>query len=298
MGDIDSPDRPVAVSVGVLGCSDGSTTSRKGISMLAFPMRRSRATCQRAAVCLLLWSMRCIASPLPTDYVTEMVAGWLATTDSPLGTPMGDEIESCETYRDAAGTPLYHVVNLKPDGYVVTPASNGIEPIIAFVASGRYEAVPSNPLFMLVEADVRRRMERVRGLGSSQDVGVAPDALSTNVVHSPAQSAKLKWEDLVRRGRGDSNYHIDDGHGVRSLDDERVRLSLPAGISGAFRGRSSSRAITITRHLMRQAHSRTTSVDARPLHLPKLCAILSFLGATLVQNPTQFSSMVPAQIET
>ena len=228
MGDIDSPDRPVAVSVGVLGCSDGSTTSRKGISMLAFPMRRSRATCQRAAVCLLLWSMRCIASPLPTDYVTEMVAGWLATTDSPLGTPMGDEIESCETYRDAAGTPLYHVVNLKPDGYVVTPASNGIEPIIAFVASGRYEAVPSNPLFMLVEADVRRRMERVRGLGSSQDVGVAPDALSTNVVHSPAQSAKLKWEDLVRRGRGDSNYHIDDGHGVRSLDDERVPPLVPS----------------------------------------------------------------------
>ena len=83
--------------------------------------------------------------------------GWLQISRSPLDAPLGT-LGGIETFSDAQGTPLYHVVSLKPEGFVIVPADDLVEPIIAFAPSGKFVPSAENPLSLLLNHDLPRRM--------------------------------------------------------------------------------------------------------------------------------------------
>lgn len=92
----------------------------------------------------------------------QAVQRWLADTKQPLRTKLGKDIDGVDTYTEADETPLYHVVRLQPDGFVITSADDDIVPIVAFADDGVFGFSESNPLFALVTQDMRVRMSSVK----------------------------------------------------------------------------------------------------------------------------------------
>jgi hypothetical protein len=98
--------------------------------------------------------------------------GWLRTSRQTLGIRMSRDVVKVDTYSEAGGPTLYHVVCLKPSGFVITSADDEIEPIIAFADDGVCDFSESNPLFVLVTQDMRARMRSIEG--SSQGMLLFP----------------------------------------------------------------------------------------------------------------------------
>ena len=90
------------------------------------------------------------------------VQGWLKQPGHGLKAPLGNAIKNTEVYTDAAGAPLYFVVNLKPSGFVIVPADDLVEPILCFSPAGKYVASEKNPLGALVMHDVPGRLALAR----------------------------------------------------------------------------------------------------------------------------------------
>jgi len=55
-------------------------------------------------------------------------------------------VTETQTFKDDKGELLYHVVYLAPSGFVIVPADDLVEPIIAFVSRGRFDPSVKNPL--------------------------------------------------------------------------------------------------------------------------------------------------------
>ena len=147
------------------------------------------------------------ASPASKDDAMLAVRGWLRNSPEPLGAKLGAKTFSVETANDADGTPLYHVVSLVPEGYVICSADSAIEPILAFSANGRYTADPENPLQVLIERDARGRMQRLR----------SPSARTTE--RAIRARAASKWSALLDSAKGRA---APKGSGLAAVDDPRV----------------------------------------------------------------------------
>ena len=80
-----------------------------------------------------------------------MVSGWLkASPSSRSGTALGRQVTKIETYTDDKGNPIYYIVYLQPNGFVIVSGDDLIEPIIGFAQEGIYDPSPDNPLGALV----------------------------------------------------------------------------------------------------------------------------------------------------
>ena len=86
------------------------------------------------------------ADPVNAQRGTAAVRGWLKVHGKPLGETLGGAVERVETFRDAAGGEAYHVVYLKPSGFVIVAADDLVEPVICFAPSGTFEASESNQI--------------------------------------------------------------------------------------------------------------------------------------------------------
>ena len=123
-----------------------------------------------------------LAAPKTADDAKQMVAGWLKRDPRPLGALLGQRVKDVQTFKDVKGEPLYHVVYLDPSGFVIVPADDMVEPIIAFVPTGRYDPSPNNPLGALISGDLPKRMAFVRSLKPAKAAAF--------------QKAKDKWNEL------------------------------------------------------------------------------------------------------
>ena len=161
----------------------------------------------------------CLAvAPLAADEVSktdaeQAVLGWLSLNDEPLGAVIGNQIAETETYVDEDQQPLFYVVYLNPNGYVIVPADDGIEPIIAFVEEGVFDPSDDNPLGALVTRDIPGRIDALR------DPNVPLDVEGIN-------AASDKWDQLTLLADvplidtiGDGGDFLD---GLGSVTDERV----------------------------------------------------------------------------
>ena len=128
------------------------------------------------------------AAPVNADTAAATVRGWLQTDPTPLGDHLGSAIGTVDTYRDTSGLPLYHVVNLKPSGFVIVSGDDQVEPIIAFVSHGHYDPSPNNTLGALIGKDLPARMARVRGKGFKPGTAEL--------------KAQGKWQELGASGSG------------------------------------------------------------------------------------------------
>ncbi|MBN1673254.1 MAG: C10 family peptidase [Kiritimatiellae bacterium] len=133
------------------------------------------------------------AAPVDQARAENAIRGWLSCERAPLGAALGPAIERTEGYRDEAGKLLYWVVHLAPCGFVVVPADDALEPVLAFSALPEFVASPHNPLYVLVESDVRARLAHSRRPGARIR---QPDALGP----APPGSAAARWERLDSLG--------------------------------------------------------------------------------------------------
>lgn len=106
---------------------------------------------------VLLAATACYPATMTAQNAKEAVSGWLTQPSEPLGAKLGKPVDHIETCLDDKGGALYHVVHLNPSGFIITSADDEIEPIIAFSENGRYEKDPDNPLFALLNRDLKVR---------------------------------------------------------------------------------------------------------------------------------------------
>jgi hypothetical protein len=112
------------------------------------------------------------AKPMSSGQAEKIVNGWLKLDPNPLRTQLGNQVRQVDIFADDKGEPIYYVIYLKPAGFVITPADDLVEPIIAFADDGTYDPSPDNPLGALVSRDLPGRIAAARDFqavaGSSQ----------------------------------------------------------------------------------------------------------------------------------
>ncbi|MBN1277754.1 MAG: C10 family peptidase [Deltaproteobacteria bacterium] len=132
------------------------------------------------------------AAPASPEQARDVVENWLALDGSPLGARLGQQTKSVITY-EHDGTSAYYVVYLIPEGFVIVPADDMVEPIIGFLPKGEYDPSPENPLGALVSVDMSGRISAVQEMERQvQGKGIKLDPADVYAL------AKRKWEMLAR----------------------------------------------------------------------------------------------------
>ena len=144
------------------------------------------------------------SAPVGNDQAESVAKAWLQTKAKPLRTSLGKEIGKVIPFRDSGGRTLAYIVLLRPDGFVVVGADTEIEPIIAFGAKGGMSFDKDNPLRVLLERDMGRRLD---DLNKNAEAAVTMGRLR----------AEAKWENLSGMGA-----RPQDTAGLENVDDLRV----------------------------------------------------------------------------
>lgn len=97
--------------------------------------------------------------PIDPDDASRAVQGWLGRDPAPMNTVMTARITSVCASNDPHDRTLYYAVSLSPEGFVIVPADDELEPILAFSPQGTYVQNPANPLTVLLEKDLTGRKE-------------------------------------------------------------------------------------------------------------------------------------------
>jgi len=72
-------------------------------------------------------------SYIQEEQARRVVENWLAKNPRPMYSSIGQEIEEIRHHQgEPYGNPGYYVVFLNPGGWVVVPADDAFEPILAF----------------------------------------------------------------------------------------------------------------------------------------------------------------------
>lgn len=113
---------------------------------------------------LLLCPASLQAKPISSGQAERVVNGWLKLDPNPLQASLGNQVRQVDTFTDNKGEAIYYVIYLQPAGFVIVPADDLIEPIIAFADDGTFDPSPNNPLGALVSRDIPGRIAAVRDL--------------------------------------------------------------------------------------------------------------------------------------
>ena len=127
------------------------------------------------------------AQPTTSSQAMAVVQAWRQMEAKPLKSTLGKTASAVQTFTDAGGTALYHVVSLDSGGFAIVPADDLIEPIIAFSSEGTFDPSDSNPLGALVSRDLPGRIAHARG---SAD---APSVAYSGAPTSEQTAALNKW---------------------------------------------------------------------------------------------------------
>ena len=158
------------------GEDDGYSTVRCGFCVLSiairelnqggFAMKSHSYLCRVFGAFLALAAIVDLTTAAPTtaDRAQKVVRGWLRANPRPLGTPLGQRITEVDIFLDANENALYYVVYLHPSGFIVVPADDLLEPIIAFADDGIFDPSLDNPLGALVSKDLKGRLVAAREL--------------------------------------------------------------------------------------------------------------------------------------
>jgi hypothetical protein len=123
--------------------------------------------------------------------VETMAKGWLKASKAPLGKKMPELVKGVDAYKTASGDVAFYVVNLSPVGFMIVPADDYVEPVVAFSPDGQFVAEPGTPLYDFVYLDIPKRIEKVKGGQKA--------ALNANMEFSAPKkmsSAKAKWNSM------------------------------------------------------------------------------------------------------
>ncbi|MBE3037222.1 MAG: C10 family peptidase, partial [Chloroflexi bacterium] len=117
----------------------------------------------------------------------------------PMGSRLGKQVKSIETFTDEQGQPVYYVVYLRPNGFVIVPDEDLIEPVVCFSSGGSYDPSDRNPLGALVSRDLPGRVNAVRVVQKKTAAGQAEGGLAGQkaAVRDSTEKALGKWRKLL-----------------------------------------------------------------------------------------------------
>jgi len=155
------------------------------------------------------------AAPVNQGQAGKMVREWLKADPRPMGSRLGNQIDGIDTFRDSQNQPLYFVVYLKPNGFVIVPAEDTVEPVIAFSSSGSFDPSPGNPLGALVSRDLPGRVSSVRTVERKNR-----SAFSDNdkLLMNSSQKAFGKWKKFLSYDANEPEIKM----GIGGISDVRV----------------------------------------------------------------------------
>ena len=175
-----------------------------------FSYRRHKSNCRYLLIVtwtiILLGSWGLItpsvwAKPATADQASQVVANWLTRNRQPLGTALGSRIKHIEAFRNASDQDLYYVVYLEPEGFVIVPGDDAVEPIIAFAPSGHFDPSEDNPLGAMVSQGPAPTSPPGPGIGGaaifhhpgpgSKGYARSPAQVESPLKDTPGKSAKL-----------------------------------------------------------------------------------------------------------
>jgi len=160
-----------------------------------------------------------------TAHDAEMVVtGWLKADPEPLETSLGRQVVTVETFTDDSARPVYYIVYLQPDGFVIVSADDLVEPIIGFADDGIYEPSPDNPLGALVTADLNGRIASVRS-------GVRA---FTAVESEMGTDTQRKWRHFISLAEPPKDEFVLMGLSDEDIDDVRVAPFLQSKWSQSY----------------------------------------------------------------
>jgi hypothetical protein len=183
----------------------------------------------RAGVCLLafwlsalpgLWCGTALAAPVGPDRAHKMVKAWLAKDAKPMSSRLGNQVESVETFTDANGQPVYHVVYLRPNGFVIVPDDNLIEPVVCFSSGGSYDPSGRTPLGALVSRDLPARVNAARVIQKKTSAGQEEGGLAgqKSASRNSTEKALGRWRKLLAEDSNSPGLKT----GFASVSDVRV----------------------------------------------------------------------------
>ncbi len=151
-----------------------------------------------SSVLLLCWCNITSASPVTAGRARELAGAWVTAHPRPMNSRLGSQIDSVDTFTDANSQPVYHVIYLRPNGFVITPADDLVEPIICFSTSGSYDSSDNNPLGALVSRDLPGRVNSARAveqkIRANGTAGLTDEEMA---IHQMGEDASGKWKELV-----------------------------------------------------------------------------------------------------
>jgi probable HAF family extracellular repeat protein len=133
---------------------------------------------------LLFPSSNLLAKHMTKYDVQAMVEGW-RSSESINEKKLGKKVKEVRGYGSENSRDLYYIVYLEPNGFVIVPADDLVEPIIGFVASGTYDPSPNNPLVALVNGDIQNRVRAARELDAKSG--------RTDLLPHKLRKANSKW---------------------------------------------------------------------------------------------------------
>lgn len=151
----------------------------------------------------LIW-----AKPTTPQQAQDVVAGWLSIEAEPMRAALGRTVATVTAFKDANNQALYYIVYTQPNGFVIVPGDDEVEPIIGFSPEGTYDPSPNTPLGALVSRDVPGRMEAVRN----------KPATPTEQLRQAVSEAQGKWAWLM----GVKSQPEESKSGISSVSDVRV----------------------------------------------------------------------------
>jgi len=110
------------------------------------------------------WCVAASAAPVTAERAHKLTGAWVAAHPRPMNSRLGSQIDSVETFTDASGQPIYYIVYLRPNGFVIVSADDGVEPVVGFVAEGSFDPSENNPLGALVSGDLPARVNAARAV--------------------------------------------------------------------------------------------------------------------------------------
>ena len=115
----------------------------------------TRAACFAAALC----ASASFAAEITLEQAKAAVGNWIAQGGG-FGKFSGGVVVSGETLEDSSAGVKMHLVRISGKGFVITPADDGIEPILLFSdgAGGGFAAVDGDPVWDMLRWDVAARI--------------------------------------------------------------------------------------------------------------------------------------------
>lgn len=145
-------------------------------------------------VVVLFLASACFAAPVSPEQAKLAVQGWQVLDKAPMGVEMqSNTVQSVEAHALSEGDAAYYIISLSGGGFVAVAGDDLVEPIIAFNKSGSFDADSDNPLFVLLEQDMRGRQAKARsmtGMDMSTSAESGANKRWTSLLNAAAMAAQ------------------------------------------------------------------------------------------------------------